>query len=304
MSRSGPQGIEFLRVLIAAAWSDGEITYHELNSLKQYFRRLDLSDHELTQLEPYLVDPVTEDEARLIVSDFLTRAGGKERAAVLAAIRDLLLSDSKLGAGEEEFLALFDEVEQSTAGVFVSRLKRLWGAAEPRADAPVARRSDLIDEFVRNRVLYQIKRRLQTRSGAAEMDADTERELRYVCTVGALLGHVAAADTEFDAAEKQRIADLLDQIGGLQRSDVEVIVEIVESAVLSDVGYFPFTRELSAMTGGRERGAILDLLFEVAAADGTISHDEAEEIRKISKALDLAHEDFVAAKERASARLA
>lgn len=305
MSRSGSQRIDFLRVLIAAAWADGEITYQEMNSLKQYFRRLDLSDAELAELEPYLADPIAEEEARVIVADCLVRASGKERAAVLASIRDLLLADSKLDDGEEQFLALFADVEQTTAGVFVNRLKRLWGgaAAEPEP-TPAPRRSDLIDEFVRNRVLYQLKRRLQAATGAALLDADTEGELRYVCALGALLGHVAAAHAGVDPTEKQRITDILDRSSGLPRSDVEVIVDIVESEVLSDVGYYPFTRELNEMLDGRARAGLLDLLFEVAGADGEIRHEEAEEIRKISKALDLGHELYVAAKERAGAGLA
>ncbi len=294
--------IAFLRVLIAAAWADGEMTYEELNSLKAYFRELDLDSDALAELEPYLADPIGEEEARTIIDDFLTLARSAERETLLAAVRDLLLSDNTLADGEKQFLKLLDHAkeETSTARVFVGQLKRFWGSRAATGDDKF-RRSDLLDEFVRNRVLYQVKRRLMLATGGAPLDEETERDLRYVCTVGALLGQVAAADQNFDADERATIAELLDSISSLQHSDVDVIVDIVESEVLSDVGYQPFVREYNEMASGEDKRRLLTLLFQVAAADGAISHEEHEEIRKISKALNVEHSEFIAAKQAIAA---
>lgn len=295
---SDDKQLAFLRVLIAAAWADGEMTYQELNSLKAYFRELDLDNEALTALEPYLADPIEEAEARTIIDDFLAQARGGERETLVAAVRDLLLADDKLEEGEKQFLHLLDRAkeEASTARVFVGQLKRLWGS-RPSTGSDRFRRSDLVDEFVRNRVLYQVKRRLMAAAGEAALDRETERELRYVCTVGALLGHVAAADQKFDDDERATIAELLDSISALQHSDVDVIVAIVESEVFSDVGYHPFVREYDELATSEDKRQLLTLLFQVAAADGEITHDEHEEIRKISKALHVEHSEFIAAKQ-------
>ena len=43
----------------------------------------------------------------------------------------------------------------------------------------------------------------------------------------------------------------------------------------------------------------MECLFAVAAADGEISHDEAEEIRKVTKAMRISHDIFIKAKVRA-----
>ncbi len=289
--------LDFLRVLIAAAWADGEITYHELNNLKAYFRELDLGEEQITALEPYLADPIGPDEARTIVDDFLSRARRSERETLVAAVRDLVLADGALDGGEKSFLEMLDtaRAETTTAGVFVAQLKRLWGGSGGHA-AETARRSDLIDEFIRNRVLYQVKRRLLLHGGVTALDADTERELRYVCALAGLLGHVAGADQSFDADERATIAEILDAVSSLQHRDVDIIVDIVESEVLSDIGYFSFARELDQLAGPEERTRVLTLLFDVAAADGEIIHEELEEIRKISKALHIDHQSFIAAK--------
>jgi len=289
--------LDFLRVLIAAAWADGEITYHELNNLKAYFRELDLDEEQMTALEPYLADSIGPDEARTIVDDFLARARRSERETLVAAVRDLVLSDGALEGGEKAFLDMVDSArgETTTAGVFVNQLKRLWGKSGAHTSEAV-RRSDLIDEFIRNRVLYQVKRRLLLHGGTAELDADTERELRYVCALAGLLGHVAGADQSFDADERATIAEILDAMSTLQHRDVDIIVDIVESEVLSDIGYFSFAHELDELATPEERMRVLALLFDVAAADGEITHEELEEIRKISKALHIDHQSFIAAK--------
>lgn len=288
--------LDFLRVLIAAAWADGEMSYEELNSLKAYFRELELDDDELTALEPYLADPIGEVEAHTIIEDFLTRIRGRERDTVLAAVRDMVLADGELAEGEKSFLESLEKAraETSTASVFVDQLKRLWGGAREPEDG--FRRSDLLDEFIRNRVLYQVKRRLMVATRGATLDAETERELRWVCTLGALLGHIAAADGVFDDDERSTIAEILDDHSSLQPRDVDIIVEIVESEVLSDIGYFDFARELNEIASAEERREVLKLLFAVAAADGEISHPETEEIRKISIALNIDHPTFIAAK--------
>lgn len=294
---SADKQLDFLRVLIAAAWADGDLTYEELNNLKRYFRELALSDDKLAELRPYLQDPIEAAETETIITDFLTQARGAERETLMAAVRDMVLVDGELHDGERKFLELLESTGEqvTTAGVFVARLKQLWGSA-PAPSSDTVRRSDLLDEFIRNRVLYQVKRRLLVATGLPELDADTERELRYVCALGALLGHVAGADQVFDDDERAAIAEILDAQSSLRKRDVDIIVDIVKSEVLSDVGYFDFTRELNELAGREERLAILGMLFEVAAADGEITYGEKEEIRKISKALNLEHAAFIRAK--------
>jgi uncharacterized tellurite resistance protein B-like protein len=295
--------LDFLRVLIAAAWADGEMGYAELNQLKAYFRELDLDNHELTALQPYLVDPIGETEALTLIEDYLGRAGRGERATLLAAVRNLVVSDGELSPAEHAFLAELERAgaEAATPALFVRQLKRLWGGGRPAAAAPGrVRRSDLIDEFVRNRVLYQVKRRLLIDSGAAALDEATERELRYVCSLGALLGHVAVADREFRPEERAAIAAILDAGSSLPERDIDIIVGLVQSEVLADIGYLDFARELCALTSVDQRHDILALLFRVATADGKVSFEEHEEIRKISIALKIEHAAFIAAKQAVS----
>ena len=57
--------------------------------------------------------------------------------------------------------------------------------------------------------------------------------------------------------------------------------------------------EYAADTDRDGRVELLDLLFGVAAADGAMKHPELEELRAISSALHLSHQQYIAAKLRA-----
>ena len=63
-----------------------------------------------------------------------------------------------------------------------------------------------------------------------------------------------------------------------------------------EVAHFRLTREFSTSTMEEERVRFLDVLFAVADADGHVSHEEIEEIRRIAKSLNLTHKQFIGAK--------
>lgn len=295
--------VEFLRALIAAAWADGAISYQEMNALKDYFRQFALTNEEHATIEPYLSDIIEPKEAAAIIEDFLVNARSRERETLIAAIRDMLLVDGRLGSREEEFLSLFEEVAEqvTTANVFVGALKQVWALspATPETE-PRFQRAELLDEFYKNRVLYQVKRRLQEQTGSHALEATAEAELRRLCAIGALLGRVANADDNFDESEQQKVVTLLHQVSGLRRKDIELIVEIIREEVEKGLDYLPFVREFAETASEADRERILELLFNVAAADGEIGHAESEEFRKLARALGISHRDFINARVKAA----
>ncbi|MFQ5626516.1 MAG: TerB family tellurite resistance protein [Methyloligellaceae bacterium] len=60
--------------------------------------------------------------------------------------------------------------------------------------------------------------------------------------------------------------------------------------------YYRLTREFFSNTTREERVRFLDVLFNVADADGQVSVEEIEEIRTITRSLKLEHHEFIAAK--------
>ena len=77
-----------------------------------------------------------------------------------------------------------------------------------------------------------------------------------------------------------------------------LLFEVVEEQGRKDFDFHEVTSEINRLTSYNDRLHFMECLFSVAAADGEISHDEAEEIRKITKAMRISHDIFIKAKVR------
>jgi uncharacterized tellurite resistance protein B-like protein len=86
------------------------------------------------------------------------------------------------------------------------------------------------------------------------------------------------------------------KIWGVSEEAATFVVEVAISAV--DVTYdtFRLMRELATSATEDERRHVVEILFAISAADGDMSIEEVEEIRVISRGLNLTHKDFIDAK--------
>ena len=60
--------------------------------------------------------------------------------------------------------------------------------------------------------------------------------------------------------------------------------------------YYRMTREFATSTTLEERQRFLVALLQIAAADGGVSFEETEEIRLVSRGINISHQDFINAK--------
>ncbi|MGH7830216.1 MAG: TerB family tellurite resistance protein, partial [Candidatus Binatia bacterium] len=158
--------VEFLKVLACIAWADEKLTTGEINFIKKFMRQFDLSGEEWTQVEMYLDERVGPEETKRVTRRFLSRvARPKERRMLVEAVRHLLESDGKLTEAKREWLRGLDELVSETRGKLylmdgLKSLLRLGGKGkEPFHDG---READLHD-FIHNRVLFRLRRRLGAR---------------------------------------------------------------------------------------------------------------------------------------------
>jgi uncharacterized tellurite resistance protein B-like protein len=81
-----------------------------------------------------------------------------------------------------------------------------------------------------------------------------------------------------------------------------LVAEVAVSAVANDLDSFRLTREFFSSTDGDERTDFLDVLFDLAYADGRLSSEEHEEIRRIAQSLNLSQRQVNDAREQATRR--
>jgi len=120
--------------------------------------------------------------------------------------------------------------------------------------------------------------------------------LEIACAV--LLCEVMRADGHLSAQEQEKLNQILCRQFSLTTDEVD---EIVNKAIeLSEhaTDFYQFTSKLNQNYGVDERIKIVELLWQVAYADGKLASIEEHIIRKIADLLHLRHNEYIQAKHR------
>jgi len=119
----------------------------------------------------------------------------------------------------------------------------------------------------------------------------------------ALLVEAASMDGAFDEAERADIARLLRQRFGLNDEEVETLIAEAALAVEHTGQLYGFTRVLKDRYDAGERIEMVEMLWEVALADGDVDHFESNLIRRVGGLLFVPDRERGLAKQRVLARM-
>jgi uncharacterized tellurite resistance protein B-like protein len=121
---------------------------------------------------------------------------------------------------------------------------------------------------------------------------------RFMAAFAYLLGRVASADSRVTDEEVQAIERLVVERCGLETAQAILVVQMAKTQNLLFGGTenYLVAREFGTIATPEQRRGLLECLFAVAAADGSISVVEDNEIRRISMELNLTHEEFIGAR--------
>ena len=129
---------------------------------------------------------------------------------------------------------------------------------------------------------------------------------RRLAAFAYILSRVARADLEVTDEETRAMETIVARLGRLPEDQAIVVVHMAkhQNLLFGATEDFLVTREYSEITTREEKLALLDCLFEVAAAGSLVSVTEDNEVRRITQELGLSHEEFIAARSRYRDRLA
>jgi uncharacterized tellurite resistance protein B-like protein len=122
--------------------------------------------------------------------------------------------------------------------------------------------------------------------------------------VAALLIEAARMDEHFEATERETIERLLAQRFDLSADAVAALVTAAEEKIRDATQYFPFTREILKQLTTEQRVEIIEMLWEVAYADGVLDAHEDMLLRQIAGLIHVPDRDRGLARQRALAKLA
>lgn len=163
-----------------------------------------------------------------------------------------------------------------------------WGCAPSRG-------------VITSAVLDRLKAFLADRNGVR--DGDAVRIDKVQLATAALLIEAAHMDAEFGAVERARIAEMVKSRFGLSAAEVGALLEAADEKVEQSVEVFGFTREIKNAFSPEERIEMMEMLWEVAYADGALHDLEASLMRRLAGLLHVSDRDSGLARKRARARL-
>ncbi|MCL4803778.1 MAG: TerB family tellurite resistance protein [Anaerolineae bacterium] len=282
------------KVIIAAAWADGAISEDEEICLKDLLWRIpEINAQQWNELEIYLASPVGAVERERLVGELHSLASSPDqRALAFSTLDEMVNADGTLTAAERDVVAeIKSGLETVNTGSWGSFSRLLIGRrAQVTAAAP--NREAYLNDFVRNRVYYNLRLRLQANNISWDI---SDEEMRRLGLAGGLLALLARVSGDVTGEEQAAMTSALQRAWSLSPESAQFVVEVA----LADgdkLDLYRLLREICEVTTDGERRALLDALFAIAAADGQASFQEIEELRLVAQGLKLSHQEFIDAK--------
>lgn len=119
----------------------------------------------------------------------------------------------------------------------------------------------------------------------------------------ALLVEAASMDGNVGAREAARILELLRQRYQLSAEEADELLEEARSATAQSTQLYEFTRSVKDSFDHQQRVELIEMLWEVAYADGQLHDYESNLVRRVSGLIYVSDQDSGAARKRAMARL-
>ncbi|MCF8720127.1 tellurite resistance TerB family protein [Nitrospina gracilis] len=294
------KNMTLLKTLAAIAWADGEMSESEKNILKRFYRKFHLTQKEMDSLKPYLLAPVTREEQDRLLQKLSHEFGSKkERDRVVQVMEEMAAADKSLKDEERELLETFAKhlKKSSITRRTVGKIRNFF---ESTIFQPAYEKNPQLHQYFRNQILKSIELKS---NGSVKKGRISEEDLYFICLFGTLLASVAHVDEEFHEEEKKALKSELKKRFEFTPKELDLLLEVVSEQAQRGYDFDEVTREFNKLYSYNDRMATVDCFFAVAAADGNISHEESEEIRRITKALRIPHSAFKASKVRALNKL-
>jgi uncharacterized tellurite resistance protein B-like protein len=301
--------VTLAKVIIAAAWADKELSREEINNLKDLLLQFEqaieplnrgtnigLSSRTSALFEMYTESPIGPEERERLVEELQDNVWSEEdRRLVLTALQNMMEADGKITDEEKAVLKdITTKIESVNTGFF-GDMGRLVGGAMHRRSKAVSNapnRERYFEDYLKNKVYYEMRRRLDL--GDANLEIP-EEELRKLSLLGGLMARVAKVDKIVLEDERDRIRSILKSEWGLSDEAAAFVTEVATSDASADMDYLRMSREYLEITVPAERANLLDILFTVANADGEITSAERHEIHKIADYLLMSSDSVEAA---------
>jgi len=295
--------LSFLKVLAAMAWADGEVEDEERNRIKVLFNRFEPDPADRKDLDALLEAPVSFERALELTKEFAGKIAPPGARKELLHELEEMVGDKDERAPEED--ELLDHVRAILAGHtvvdgLVEKMRGLFRRTmfSGRDDGATAGR---LTEYAKNTALHQLDDRFREKGWSLERDLP---EWNRVTLLGVLLANVALLGEGWGHGEREVVAGVLSDQLDMNEPQRELLLSVMGEERNRDTDLQKICAEYCRISTMKDRLEIVDALFAVAGADGTISKDEVERIRKIADLLWISNPEYLSVRDHYRERIA
>jgi len=124
----------------------------------------------------------------------------------------------------------------------------------------------------------------------------TKEDYNVNLTCASLIIEVALADKDFDVTEINLLKIILKDSYDISPEKIDSLIESAESTVENNTSLYSYTREINDSLNYEQKIDLLDGLWKISYADGTLDKFEEHLVRKISDLIHISHGDFITSK--------
>ncbi len=133
-------------------------------------------------------------------------------------------------------------------------------------------------------------------------EKDSEEHGQRLATA-ALLIEMTRADFAVADEERQAVVDVVRRVYGLNGEDTRELVKLAEQEASDATSLYQFTGLINRHFSPRQKQHVVELLWEVAYADGRLDKYEEHLVRKVADLIHVSHSTFIRAKHRTREKL-
>jgi len=279
------------KIIVAAAWVDGEVQPEEQECLKDLLFQLpEIPESDLRELEAMTQDPIGETEREVFLQEFLEMIRHqKDKDFAIYALDRVIHADGVVTEMEETIIRQMQEAIEAVATRNMSLVEDLLRVPLSRRNqatrVPKSRSgSGVVDRFVAKQVKA-------FKAGRRQLGLE-EEQLKKLALGGYLMARVVRADNRIRETEVALLREFIAKRWELDEEAAAFVTRICLTQEGTEVDLIRACRVFYDLTGEDERVEFLDILFRVAMVDDELTDDEIQEVINISANLKLEHNYF------------
>lgn len=115
----------------------------------------------------------------------------------------------------------------------------------------------------------------------------------------ALLIEMSRADFDAKEEDKAAVSAAIGRVFGLDADETEALVALAEQEANEATSLYQFTSLINRQFSADQKAHVVELLWQVAYADGRLDKYEEHLVRKIADLIHVPHSTFIQAKHKA-----